>query len=215
MLALAALPAHGLSQVKKVGGNAYLFRMKFVPGKTYRYGIESKVASGSQIKPFTITGPMTLKVVAVSGDTARINADLGPLSSNGQVVKPTTSVTFKEDTRGKVTGGTGGVQQIGVVLPSEPKKIGQTWDAQTAMMSASGTPTTVKAHYRLIGMSTVAGHKAAKLGVSFKMSEPTPSTGHGTIFLLADDCSLWSTNVGVQLSFGGTNMHLTMGMTRH
>ena len=207
----SALAASSHAQIKKVSGG-YEFRMKFVSGRQYNYTLKSKFNMASSGFKMDISGPVTMKTLSASGDSAQVQASLGPLSAGNKVVSPKQTVKFKQDRFGNVSGA-GSVQQMSVQLPKKPVNPGASWTAQTGVQTM-GAATKVTAKYTFVGMKNLAGHQVAQIKVSYKSTGGTSTSGTGTVYLLAEDCSLYSTTTSLTLQIGDKSGDVSMAMSR-
>jgi hypothetical protein len=215
-VASLALPAISGAQIKKVGPG-YLFRVKFTQGKVLKYGISSNVNMPSAGRTFAVSGPFSLKVLSINGDTATLQATIGPLSANGRAMNKPQIMTIKENTRGKVVGGgASSMQQMSIALPEKPVSPGSTWTGETSVAGGMG-PTHVSAKYKFVGIKNSGGHQMAQLAITVSSSGSATTSGTGTVFLLMEDGSLWSSTTNMSISgaqTGGNAMKMNIVVTR-
>jgi len=212
---LGCLACVALAQVTKTTGG-YLFRYKFLKGRVYTYTIVSSVSIPSSQKPLTINGPFVETVNGVKGTNGQITVVFGPLSTGGKPAVAKTTRSFTETNLGGVADAED-VQQMFMQLPEGPKKPGDTWTGQTSV-AAMGSDSVVKAKYRFLGMTTVQGKPAARVAMTMTSVGSANASGTGTLVVLADDGSLWSTETHLALT--GTKasskpIKISMMMTRH
>jgi hypothetical protein len=210
LLCLSSLAVGANAQIKKVSGG-YLFRLKFVAGRTYNYTIASQVHMGSV--ETVLSGPAQFKILKLNSNGANVQASFGPIKAGGQVFSPKQSLSFDEDHRG-VVNGKGGIQQMSVEMPPAPKQVGDSWTAKTGI-AASGGPTNVEAKYKFMGLKTVDGHQVAVLSVNYKSSGTATAAGTGVIYLLIEDGSLYSTATKLKVGMGQQTGNVSMKMSRN
>ena len=178
------------AQVTQKGGG-YLFRQKFTPGQTLRYGVDSSasapgIAMGGG--SFKIQMGMSMSVLSVSNGVATVKLTRDAMSLNGKSQgKPETS-TMKIDSRGQtVITGTKHGASIGPILPEKPLKIGDVFTSEGGGMTGMQGGMNVKTTYRFIGLKNYNGKRVAQFSlVSDTTGEVRGSTSGFLLYSMAD-----------------------------
>jgi len=191
-LIVLALVSSGVTQVRKTA-KGYLFRHKFVVGKRIAYSFSTEMTAPNSAQQVHLTGPVTLRVLKVTGSWAQVDSDAGPFNLNGKVVGqygPQIGAVVEMTNTGKVVGGGDQIQQLAVLFPPGPVRPGQTWSG-TTKISVYGTMEPVTSSYSFAGMTKIAGHSAGHLEVSLSGLGKTKVKGSGEIYILVEDGSIW------------------------
>jgi len=211
------------AQITRTDGGKYLFRCKYTVGKAFSYTMHMRITRPGQ-DPISVTGPFVETVKGVNGKTGAMTVVFGPLKSGPHlehIVLPAQNYKFDQDMLGKVKG-EGNVPQMSVLFPTNPIKVGDSWDGSTTGQPM-GSNTTIKAHYKFLKMSQVLGHKAAQISVQLASVGQADTNGTGTLYILVEDGSLWSTQTNLSMSSPGAKpspggnppkMTLSMAMAR-
>ncbi|HEY3782491.1 MAG TPA: hypothetical protein VGL56_15520 [Fimbriimonadaceae bacterium] len=206
--------ALGFSQITKTS-HGYLFRYKYVKGRKYTYTFTGSIATPGSSAGIKVDGPFIETVNSVKGTSGQLTITLGPLSSGGKQAVAKVVRIFTANSVGGVADKT--VQQMLTQYPEKPIKPGDTWTGQTSA-AAMGSKSLVKAKYKFEKMTTVNGKPAAQIAMTMTSTGAANASGGGTLLVLAEDGSLWSTQTSLSMSppqDPGKVMHMKMGMTRH
>jgi len=192
----AALASHAGAQIVK-RGNAYLFRMKFVPGTTTKYKVNSTIDGiGSNGQGIKVMLPMSWNVASVTKGVATINATVGPVTVGKQQMMQPSTTEVKLDSRGRPVDGETPGQQLTPAFPQGPVKVGTSWTASMPVQGINGQAAKVTATYRFNGIKTVNGKQVADLTVTTSGT----ATGAGTMQLLVSDGSLFTSYLKMKVS---------------
>lgn len=211
VLFVAALAAISRGQITKTS-KGYLFRLKFVQGRSYTYSFLVDMTTPTSASPMRVEGPLNIRILSVKGQTANVQATVGPLSMAGQTM-PQQSTTVQETTTGRIVGGGDQIQQLAIPLPSTPKKPGETWTGSTKL-GLYGSTEKVATKYRFTGIARAGGHELAHLKVSLTGSGQTTINGSGDIYLLVADGSMWQSTTRFSLALQQVKMRGTTAITR-
>lgn len=188
-------PRPANAQVTKAGA-AYLLRIKWVKGQVIKYNISM---TGSMLpKAQIITSTLTVKDVKNGVATVESKVTM-PTTGNSRNTKPQVA-TMKIDSRGKVTGDTGG-SMTGAATPTFPQgpvKIGQSWKGDMNVSQGMN----LNATYTLLGVKTVNGKVIADIGqkVTGNMGEMGSMTGNGKVEIFGADGSVRGGNMLMNLN---------------
>ena len=186
---LCGLAALGAAQVTKVG-NGYDIKVKYAPGKTYNYALNTAVnmMGGPSGTPRGQNVNMVLKqkVLSVTKGVATIQA-----SSSGGPQGSTPPQTIKVDSRGKVVGGQSQFSFLNG-FPARPLKVGETWKATTSLPMGPAGSGKANVAYTFRGMKNVGGKSVAQIDYRVTMAGAIAMTGSGTSYLAASDGQLVS-----------------------
>lgn len=197
---LCGLAAFGASQVTKVG-NGYDIKVKYAPGKTYNYALNTVVnmaggPGGGRSQNLNMV--LKQKVVGVKNGVATIQA-----SSSGGPGGQTPAQTIKVDSRGKVVGGKSQFNLLNG-FPARPLKVGETWKATTDFPMGPGGNGKANVAYTFKGMKNIGGKSVAQIDYRVTMAGAMAMTGSGTSYLAASDGQLVSSTLA-------GNMKINMG----
>lgn len=206
------------AQVSK-HGNAYLFRMKYTKGQTFKYVM--KMTGQMNAQAFAMTMPMTEKVTAVSpAGVATMTMAMGDMAMtvNGKAMNQKMpanmqKVTVEIDSTGHAKGGVG-QQNTSVALPEKPIPVGGTWTAKTNAPTGMGQPMEVAATYTLTGFEKVGGFNTAKISVTMSGTGAMTISGKGFLWLNMADGSMVKNTTKMSMTMGAMAMPMDMSITR-
>lgn len=211
------------AQVSKKG-NAYLFRMKFVKGKTSSFTIKTETATG-----VAASIPVKEKVMELSkdGKTAHLVIIMSPpnITNNGKPipgsVAPAARIPRKAsaeiDTRGHVSSGDGqsSSSQTNIVFPEKPITVGTTWSDTASVPMGTGAPMEVTQTYKFVGFETVKGTKTAKLALTTHGAGQMTMNGTGTAWVDMADGSILKIASKMSVVMGSMTVPTTVTVTRN
>lgn len=215
VLLFAACPA----QVTK-HGNAYLFRMKYSPGKKVTFKV---VSSGSiQGQSFQSNMSISQTVKKVSKGVATITANLSDLKitvGGRTMTQPIPAnlknVTLDMDAQGHVKGNSAATQQqTSIAYPDKPVAIGSSWKSITTVPRPGGQTMKVNATYKFLGLANVNGQAAAKIQMTLDGSGQTAMSGYGISYIALSDGWMLKSNTNMTVSMGSMKMPMTVVLTR-
>lgn len=189
-------------------GNAYLLRMKFTPGATMRYTINTSMTMGGGNKPMRMNIPTTMRVVSVKNGIATIETttDMSGMSKDA----PPQKTTMKMDSRGNVVGGTNSGQLTPAGYPQNAVRVGQTWKQafNTGGMKLDAT-------YTFRGIRNAGNRRVADLAISMKGGQAQQQmSGTGSMQINMADGMLIQTNMNMKIGTGAQAGNMTMTMKR-
>ena len=198
---LAAVCTAASAQISKQG-SGYLLRMKFTKGDVARYTMTS-ASGGSGVPAMNLKMPMSMKVLSVAKGVGQIEYSVGPMTNNGKAVVQAQKGTSKVDSRGKVTGSSAQLQQMGnITFPEKAIRVGETWKGTQTTQTGPGGSLTLNASYTFAGIKTVKGKPVAEIKVSVSGANQMMKTaGTGVMQLLVADGSLFSTTMDQTMTF--------------
>jgi hypothetical protein len=200
-VALALVSSPAISQIQPKSGG-YLFRYRFTSGRTYKYTVKTTIWQPTG-KSISFSGPYLETVKGIKAEKGMISAVLGPFKSPTATVMPSMEFRYYQSTLGKIQGPPN-VPQSPVVFQESPVKIGQSWEGSTSGQ-ALGSNTVIKAKYTLVRLTTVKGHRVAELRVVFTSKGQSDTSGTGTIDMLADDGSIFSSSMNLTMTAPKSN----------
>jgi hypothetical protein len=216
---MVALPLAGQAQITR-SGNGFLFRHKFHAGQTSRFVAKISATNRPGAAPFVTVVPMSEKVVSVKGKIANIDVVMEPMIMAGRASgKPMTS-PIQVDDRGPV--GSNAMMlymQFGEVYAPFSDKLMHVGDV-VEIDKAGDYPmlghVSIAAHYKLEGMTALAGRKAARFSMAVTKKGRVDSTITGEFYVAADDGStLKIAQTTVVKMAGGANMTQVVTAERH
>ena len=218
-VALAAgvltLAASSYSQITQ-SGSTYSIKMKHSVGQVLRYSM--KMAINSPAVPggkMAMTMQMESKTTKVSGGLATVKTKLSGMSLNGKPSKMGQSeVETVVDSLGKIVNGTGASQGMNASFPTKPVKIGESWTSTNTVPGPGGQPMKAKAVYTLKSVGVVGGKKVATIGVVLNSTGGMKMSGTGTQMILADDGSMLSATMIMDMELGANKMKMNMLISR-
>lgn len=198
------------AQVTKQG-SGYLLRMKFKQGEVTKF-VMTTTTSGSGAPAMNLKMPMTTKVLAVKGGVAEVEYNVGPMTNNGKAMGEAQKVTSKIDSRGKLSGGSPQLQQMGnITLPEKAIPVGGVWKGTQNSQAGPSGSITINATYTLVGIKTVGGKQVAEIKVAMTGgNQMLKTTGGGTMFLRVADGSLHSTVLDQSISIAQGQQSITV-----
>jgi len=206
-LAILAPVAHGQVTKTKEG---FLLRAKYLKGVTHKFNMQNSVA-GLKNEPAAgakFSMPITLQVLDVVNGVASVKLTMGGVKMGETVIKPGQSATVKLTNRNM--GADGGAQNIGAQLPKGAVRVGESWSAKAPVNSEMGRGT-LDARYTFRGLKTTGGKATAY--ITYVLSGY--ASGEGKMSILVADGILYSNQVQLKLSMGGTApLVVTSTMTR-
>lgn len=181
--------AGAYSQVSRSGAG-YLFRYKYVKGKSYKYAMDS-VAKNPSIK-MNVGLKFKVTVLKVGKETSKLRYDIDPVVQNGKPIGRSQTAEVDMDRRGNVVGDSGTVQQLGnVAYPKEAIAIGKSW-TRNVNSGAMGFKMNLKGTYKFTGFNTVKGKRYAVLDVKMKNTGDFTVDGSGIMLVDASDGMVYS-----------------------
>lgn len=189
----------------------YLLRMKFTKGNVVNF-LSTTASSGKGLgaQAMTLRVQVSTKVLFVANGVADVEYRVSPTTNNGKAITAARRDTSKIDSRGRLTGGTARLQNMGdISLPEEPIPVGGVWKNTETSQAPSG-PISIQRTFRFVGFKKVDGKQLAQIEVSLTGgNQEMRATGTGTTMLLVADGSLFSSTLNLSTSFDRGSLTLT------
>ncbi len=194
VVAIGLLAGISLAQVTP-SGPGFLFRARYVKGTSAKY--EMKSDTKMQGISAVITLMLGEKVLSVKDGVGEIEISTGKSTTtiNGKPFGQPVAIdnkrrVIKLDNTGRSVGESGLAVQTHLTLPKQSVKVGDSWTSVGGAIFGPGQQQEVQTTYKFLGLTTLAGQRAAKLAVTLKGRGTAEMTGSGTVWISAADCSL-------------------------
>jgi hypothetical protein len=204
VLILLLLAGSASAQITKVKGG-YLMRTKYTAGHVVRYQTVTTSGNvGSSANGISVKIPLTLTVLSVVKEVAKVRMDIGAGLLNGKAFSPAHSTTVSLDALDST-------KAQGAKLPPHPIQPGATWTAmRPVQLGPGGSALELDGVYHFQGIKVVDGNEVAVIVYDMKGA----ANGSGTMLLLTSDGSIYSNTMQIGVRAIDPTATIKIVMTR-